>query len=88
MRKGFAKPQIIGFPPGRGGPGGVGARRLPARLKRIALYEGGWHLLYRDLQAEIVHRDVAAWIADRNAPLPSGADARDAARSLAGRGAE
>ncbi len=64
------------------------ARRLPARLKRIALYEGGWHLLYRDLQAEIVHRDVAAWIADRNAPLPSGADARDAARSLAGRGAE
>lgn len=62
------------------------ARRLPAGLKRVALYEHGWHLLYRDLQAETVHRDVAAWIADRGAPLPSGADARNGARALAGRG--
>jgi alpha-beta hydrolase superfamily lysophospholipase len=62
------------------------ARRLPERSKRVALYERGWHLLYRDLQAEVVHRDVAAWIADRAAPLPSGADATRGARDLAGRG--
>jgi alpha-beta hydrolase superfamily lysophospholipase len=62
------------------------AKRLPDRLKHVALYEHGWHLLYRDLQAEVVHRDVAAWIADRSAPLPSGADASHGARNLAGRG--
>jgi alpha-beta hydrolase superfamily lysophospholipase len=63
------------------------ARRLPEGLKRVALYEGGWHLLYRDLQAEIVHRDVVAWIANPAAPLPSGADTSVDARNLAGRGA-
>jgi acylglycerol lipase len=63
------------------------AKRLPDGLKRVALYEQGWHLLYRDLQAETVHRDVAAWIADRAAPLPSGADTTSGARDLAGRGA-
>jgi alpha-beta hydrolase superfamily lysophospholipase len=62
------------------------AKRLPDGLKRVALYARGWHLLYRDLQAEIVHRDVAAWIADRAAPLPSGADTTSGARDLAGRG--
>ncbi len=62
------------------------AKRLPERLKRVALYERGWHLLYRDLQADVVHRDVAAWIADHGAPLPSGADASHGARELAGRG--
>jgi alpha-beta hydrolase superfamily lysophospholipase len=62
------------------------ARRLPAGLKRVALYEKGWHLLYRDLQAEVVHRDVVAWVADRTAPLPSGADRSNGARNLAGRG--
>jgi alpha-beta hydrolase superfamily lysophospholipase len=62
------------------------AKRLPDGLKRVALYEHGWHLLYRDLQAETVHRDVAAWIADRAAPLPSGADTTSGARDLAGRG--
>lgn len=64
------------------------ARRLPERLKRVALYANGWHLLYRDLQADVVHRDVAAWIADRGAALPSGADASDGARNLAGRGTD
>ena len=33
-------------------------------------------MLLRDLQAETVWRDLAAWIADGDAPLPSGADAR------------
>jgi hypothetical protein len=34
----------------------------------------------RDLTGDVVHRDVAAWIADPNAALPSGADTR--ARAL------
>jgi alpha-beta hydrolase superfamily lysophospholipase len=61
------------------------ARRLPEGLKRVAVYERGWHLLYRDLQAEVVHRDVAAWVANRQAPLPSGADLSQGARNLAGK---
>ncbi len=60
------------------------ARRLPEGLKRVAVYERGWHLLYRDLQAEVVHRDVAAWIANRASPLPSGADLSKGARMMAG----
>jgi acylglycerol lipase len=62
------------------------ARRLPEGLKRVAVYERGWHLLYRDLQAEVVHRDVVAWVTNRAAPLPSGADLSAGARNLAGRG--
>ncbi|WP_370152676.1 alpha/beta fold hydrolase [Ferrovibrio sp.] len=46
----------------------------PAGL-RIAVYPEGWHMLLRDLQAETVWRDIAAWIADPvRAPLPSGAE--------------
>jgi len=43
---------------------------------RAALYTGGYHMLLRDLKAERVWRDVAAWIGDPRAKLPSGADAR------------
>ena len=43
-------------------------------LQRRALYETGWHMLLRDLQARTVRDDIAAWIADPAAPLPSGAD--------------
>ena len=43
--------------------------------RRIAFYTDGYHMLLRDLQAETVYRDIAAWINDRRAPLPSGADA-------------
>jgi alpha-beta hydrolase superfamily lysophospholipase len=42
--------------------------------QRMALYENGWHLLLRDLDAEAVRADVAAWITDLGAPLPSGAE--------------
>ena len=52
-------------------------QRLPEARRRVALYREGWHMLLRDLQRAVVHRDVAAWIADRSAPLPSGADRRD-----------
>ena len=44
----------------------------PANL-RTAYYEDGWHLLNRDLQAEVVYADVLAFLRDPAAPLPSGA---------------
>ncbi|CAA7613084.1 Lysophospholipase [Candidatus Terasakiella magnetica] len=55
-------------------------RRLPnlGAGQRVALYDKGWHMLLRDLQAQTVIDDIAAWIADRTAPLPSGADRRGA----------
>ncbi|CAN5433393.1 alpha/beta hydrolase [soil metagenome] len=40
---------------------------------KTGFYPHGWHLLDRDLDAEIMYRDVAAWLADSDAPLPSGA---------------
>lgn len=55
---------------------------LPARnggRQRIALYEGGYHMLLRDLQAATVWKDMAAWTADPTAALPSGADRRSLA---------
>ena len=51
----------------------------PGGRQRVALYPNGYHMLMRDLQAEVVLRDIAGWIADPSAPLPSGADARAAA---------
>jgi alpha-beta hydrolase superfamily lysophospholipase len=47
---------------------------LPDRGERVrvVLYDDGWHMLLRDLQRERVFEDITAWIADRNAPLPSG----------------
>ena len=42
--------------------------------RRVAIYADGYHMLLRDLRAETVWADVAAWIADGGAPLPSGAD--------------
>ncbi|MCW5745898.1 MAG: lysophospholipase [Alphaproteobacteria bacterium] len=52
---------------------------LPRRAdSRLAFYAKGYHMLLRDLDAEALHRDVAAWIADKNAPLASGADRRRA----------
>ena len=46
----------------------------PGISHRPAVYRSGWHLLLRDLKAHIVLDDILAWIADRSAPLPSGAD--------------
>jgi len=39
-----------------------------------ALYPEGWHLLFKDLQAQTVIDDVAHWIEDPNRTLPSAAD--------------
>jgi acylglycerol lipase len=41
---------------------------------RLAYYPKGWHIVLRDKQAETVLNDVAAFIDDPQAPLPSGAD--------------
>ncbi len=56
-------------------------RRMIARLpdaetkrQRVAVYTGGYHMLLRDLQAKTVWMDIAHWISDPEAPLPSGAD--------------
>jgi alpha-beta hydrolase superfamily lysophospholipase len=43
-----------------------------AAPKRIALYPDGWHMLFRDLQREVVWRDVLAWMIEPERPLPSG----------------
>lgn len=41
---------------------------------RVALYPRGYHMLLRGLQAELVWRDIAAWIDDQAVQLPSGAE--------------
>jgi len=48
------------------------ARRLPSS-GRTAEYPDGWHLLLRDKQAPRVYGDIAAFIRDPAAPLPSSA---------------
>jgi acylglycerol lipase len=56
--------------------------RLPAeprQPRRLAHYPAGYHLLLRDLRGGIVANDVASWIADPRARLPSGADEAAAA---------
>lgn len=54
------------------------ADSLPLR-PRLAIYPNGYHLLFRDLGAEPVIGDVAAWSLRPLAPLPSHADANDSA---------
>jgi acylglycerol lipase len=43
-----------------------------AASARFVVYPAGYHMLLRDLQAQTVWRDIAAWIDDTVAPLPSG----------------
>ena len=40
--------------------------------QRFVLYPEGYHMLFRDLQAETVWRDALTWVRDQNAELPSG----------------
>lgn len=50
-------------------------RRLPDNgLARTAIYPKGYHMLMRDLQAETVLKDIAVWVMDPKAALPSGAE--------------
>ncbi len=48
------------------------ARALPRRARNV-LYPNGWHMMLRDLQAEVVFEDILAFLRDERAPLPSGA---------------
>jgi alpha-beta hydrolase superfamily lysophospholipase len=54
-----------------------------ASSARTAIYPDGYHMLTRDLGARVVLEDVAAWLADPAAPLPSGLDA-DGLQALCG----
>jgi acylglycerol lipase len=56
------------LPPNRGG------------RERFAYYQNGYHMLLRDLEGKRVADDVASWVLDRAAPLPSRADAIGAQR--------
>lgn len=47
---------------------------------QVAIYENGYHMLLRDLQAPVLWKDIAAWIESPNSPLPSGADTRGLAK--------
>ena len=49
-------------------------RFLKKNGARIAYYGNGYHMLLRDLEGPIVVKDIAAWIADKQAPLASGAE--------------
>lgn len=49
-----------------------------------ALYEDGWHMVLRDLQAYTVWHDIHSWM-ERGNPLPSDADARARRAIRAGR---
>jgi alpha-beta hydrolase superfamily lysophospholipase len=55
-------------------PSFVVMRALKPNGARIAYYDKGYHMLLRDLQGPVVVADIAAWIADRGAKLPSGAE--------------
>jgi alpha-beta hydrolase superfamily lysophospholipase len=57
--------------------------RLPADAQarqRFAYYRRGYHMLLRDLEGPLVAGDIAAWVFDPRARLPSNADAETAAR--------
>ena len=47
----------------------------PGHHRRLAYYAQGYHLLLRDLDGAAVAGDVASWVQNRAAPLPSRADA-------------
>ena len=49
----------------------------PDGRRRIAVYEDGYHMLLRDLQGDVVMRDILSWIEDPAQDLPSGADQGD-----------
>jgi len=64
-----------------------GQRRFPVEhpacdiaRHRLAYYRNGYHLLLRDLEGAAEAGDVAGWVFDRKAPLPSHADRREAVR--------
>ncbi|MBM3539360.1 MAG: alpha/beta hydrolase [Alphaproteobacteria bacterium] len=62
-----------------GGPMETMLQRLPpapAGRRRIVAYPEGYHLLLRDLKAEVPIRDIAHWTRQPTGPLPSGNERR------------
>lgn len=55
-----------------------------ASSARVAIYPNGYHMLTRDLGARVVLEDLATWLADPAAPLPSGYEA-NGRQALCGR---
>ena len=49
----------------------------------LAFYRDGYHMLLRDKDGPTVARDIVAWIKDKKAALPSGADAERSRPELA-----
>jgi alpha-beta hydrolase superfamily lysophospholipase len=48
-------------------------KRLPLRVQgqqQMILYENGYHMLLRDLQSEIVKKDIGGWIKDQAKSIP------------------
>jgi len=61
----------------KGGPTRMMFSRLPnapTQSRRIAVYEGGYHMLLRDLSAQKIWTDIVHWIDNAATLLPSGAD--------------
>ena len=62
-------------------------KKLPGSMTshwRLLLYSNGYHMLSRDLQGEVVIRDMVTWIHDRGASMPSGEEVvQDTSRLLA-----
>jgi alpha-beta hydrolase superfamily lysophospholipase len=56
---------------------------LPPSQGRVALYPRAHHMMLRDLGADVIYDDIAAWIRHPAAPLPSGADTRPVPQSEA-----
>lgn len=57
---------------------------MPRRSdSKLAFYKEGYHLLLRDKEGKTVADDVAVWIADHGAALPSGAEAEHSQPEMA-----
>lgn len=55
----------------------------PRRDSKLAFYRNGYHLLMRDKDGPKVAADIAVWISNHEAALPSGADAEHSQPQLA-----
>jgi len=57
----------------------------PHGTRKVAIYDAGYHMLLRDLEAQTPWRDILTWLDNPAAGLPSGADAVDPLSALARR---
>ena len=60
-------------------PSALMVEQLPEAIdnRKIVVYKNGYHMLLRDLQAQIVWDDIAAWIENPQQELPSHANQTD-----------